>query len=130
MRASVANGVAHGMPRSSAHKEAAWTLIAYLSGPEGQRRLAQSGTSIPARRDVAHSADFLGAGRPDVDRTVFLESLEIARPLPFTAGLARWGSDVLKALDRVWLGERTPTEALNEVAPSVDAVLAAAEEPS
>ncbi len=123
-RAAVANGVAHAMSASTAHRDAAWRLIAFLSGPEGQRLLARSGTSIPARRSVAESEDFLGAGRPGVDRSVFLWSMEFARTLPFTPGLARWGGEVIQALDRVWLQERTPQGAMREIQPTVDAILA------
>jgi multiple sugar transport system substrate-binding protein len=129
-RAAIANGVAHGISSSTRNLDAAWTLTAYLSGEEAQRLLATSGTSIPALRQVAESPDFLDAGRPDVDRGVFLESLTWARTLPFTPATARWGELVLKALDRVWLGEMTPREAMTEVAPEVNAVLAEASGPT
>ena len=122
-RAAIANGIAHSISAKSKHADAAWALVAFLSGEEGQRLLAESGTSIPAHREVAVSPAFLAAGRDDVDRRVFLDAMSTARTLPFTAGLARWAAEVLKALDRVWLGERSPREALEEVSPKVDAVL-------
>jgi len=125
-RAAIANGVANGISSSTRHARAAWALTTFLSGDEAQRLLAKSGTSIPALRRVAESPDFLNAGRPGVDRGVFLESLTWSRTLPFTPAAARWGELVSKALDRVWLGEMTPREAMSEVAPKVDAVLAEA----
>jgi multiple sugar transport system substrate-binding protein len=123
-RAVVANGVAHAIATSSPHKDAAWKLVSFLSGPEGQRLLARSGTSIPALRSVASSPNFLGAGKAGVDRAVFLTSMASAHTLPFTPGLARWGGAVLQALDRVWLGERSPEAAMKEIEGKVNAVLA------
>lgn len=126
VRATVANGVAHAISSTTEHADVAWALVEFFSSPEGQRILARSGTSIPARRDVAESPAFLDAGRDDVDRGVFLRSMAYARTLPFTPAIARWGGEVLKALDRVWLGELTPRAAMTEVAPKVDALLARA----
>ncbi len=125
-RAAIANGVAHAISASTRHPDAAWRLTAFFSGEEAQRLLAKSGTSIPALKSVAESADFLEAGVPKVDRRVFLESLKWARTLPFTPATARWGEALLKALDRVWLGEQSPAEAMREVVPKVDAILASA----
>lgn len=123
-RAAVANGVANAISASSDHADAAWELVRFLSSAEGQRLLAASGTSIPARRSVARSDDFLAAGRPEVDRQVFLDAMDTARTLPFTPGLERWVVTVLKALDRVWLGEVTPGEAMRSVEDDVNEILA------
>jgi len=123
-RAAVANGVAHAISASSAHADAAWQLVRFLSSEEGQRLLAASGTSIPARRSVATSDDFLAAGRPEVDRQVFLDAMDTARTLPFTPGLERWVTTVVRALERVWLGEVGPEEAMRSVEDEVNETLA------
>jgi multiple sugar transport system substrate-binding protein len=124
-RAAVANGVANAISAGSGRPDAAWRLVAFLSGEEGQRLLARSGTSIPALKRVAESDDFLAAGRPDVDRRVFLRSMVYAETLPFTPGISRWARTALSALERVWLGEATPAEAMAAAASEVDAILAA-----
>jgi multiple sugar transport system substrate-binding protein len=123
-RAAVANGVSHAISATSDHADAAWELVRFLSSAEGQRILARSGTSIPARRSVAESDDFLAAGRPEVDRRVFLDAMDTARTLPFTPGLERWVVTVMKALDRVWLGELEPEAALRGVEDEVNEILA------
>jgi multiple sugar transport system substrate-binding protein len=124
-RAAVANGVANAISARSGHPESAWRFVTFLSGDEGQRLLARSGTSIPALKRVAESDDFLAAGRPDVDRHVFLRSMVYAETLPFTPGIARWAQAALSALERVWLDEVTPAEAMAAAAPEIDAILAA-----
>ena len=57
-------------------------------------------------------------------RRVFLDAMTTARTLPFTPGLERWVVTVLKALDRVWLGELAPGPAMAGIEDDVNAILA------
>ncbi|MBW4694293.1 MAG: ABC transporter substrate-binding protein [Lyngbya sp. HA4199-MV5] len=44
--------VAYVMNRKTKHKEAAWKLIAYLTGAEGMKAWAKQGLALPTRRSV------------------------------------------------------------------------------
>lgn len=45
--------VAYVMNRQSPHKQAAWTLIAYLTGKVGMEKWTSTGFALPSRRSVA-----------------------------------------------------------------------------
>lgn len=45
--------VAYVMNRQSLHKQAAWTLIAYLTGKVGMKQWTSTGFALPSRRSVA-----------------------------------------------------------------------------
>ncbi|MGI0487401.1 ABC transporter substrate-binding protein [Pantanalinema rosaneae CENA516] len=45
--------VAYVMNRQSLHKQAAWTLIAYLTGKVGMEKWTSTGFALPSRRSVA-----------------------------------------------------------------------------
>lgn len=45
--------VAYVMNRQSAHKKAAWELIAYLTGKEGMQKWTSTGFALPSRKSVA-----------------------------------------------------------------------------
>lgn len=49
---TMAYTVAYVMNRKTRHKEAAWKLIAYLTGKEGMKAWADQGLALPARRSV------------------------------------------------------------------------------
>jgi multiple sugar transport system substrate-binding protein len=44
--------VAYAMSKKSAHKQAAWELIAYLTGKKGMKAWAQGGLVLPSRKSV------------------------------------------------------------------------------
>lgn len=52
---------AHGVSSQSQHPREAYELVKFISGPEGQMLLAQSGLFVPCRRSVAFSDAFLKA---------------------------------------------------------------------
>lgn len=51
-RGTMAFTVAYVMNRQSKHKDAAWKLIAYLTGNEGMKAWAAQGLALPTRRSV------------------------------------------------------------------------------
>lgn len=50
--------VAYVMNRKTKHKEAAWKLIAYLTGSEGMNAWAKQGLALPTRRSVLASLGY------------------------------------------------------------------------
>lgn len=51
-KGTMAFTVAYVMNRKSKHKEAAWKLIAYLTGPDGMKAWSNQGLALPTRRSV------------------------------------------------------------------------------
>ncbi|MBW4582087.1 MAG: ABC transporter substrate-binding protein [Tildeniella nuda ZEHNDER 1965/U140] len=51
-KGTMAFTVAYVMNRKAKHKEAAWKLIAYLTGTEGMKAWAKQGLALPTRRSV------------------------------------------------------------------------------
>ncbi len=51
-RGTMAFTVAYVMNRQSKHKDAAWKLIAYLTGKQGMKTWATQGLALPARKSV------------------------------------------------------------------------------
>lgn len=79
-RASTLFTVAYCAHASTKNPELAWKLIKFLSSPEIQRDVANSGLAIPIRKSVAYSDAFLKASaivrnQPQVDSKVYLDAL-------------------------------------------------------
>ncbi|MCM3747229.1 sugar ABC transporter substrate-binding protein [Paenibacillus pasadenensis] len=68
---------------SSKKDEAAWTLMNWLSGAEGQIALAEQGQSVPANKQAA---DAYHAKDEGYNKQVFLDSQKYAIPVPFFDG--------------------------------------------
>ena len=84
-----ANGVftsGLGMSSASRHKDAAWKLMRFLLGPQGQRLISVSGLAIPARVSVAQSDAFIDPQKPGNDR-VYLDMVQHARPITWPGDL-------------------------------------------
>lgn len=77
------NGVfttAWAMSSASHHKDAAWTLLRFLAGAEGQRLISEQGLAIPAMISVAESPAFKDPQKPDNDE-VYLSTVQHALPI-------------------------------------------------
>jgi len=83
-----ANGIftsAWAMSANSKHPQAAWKLIRYLCGEEGQRLISEQGLAIPSMIRVAESKSFADpALKPDND-DVYLKAIPWARAIDWPA---------------------------------------------
>ncbi|MGE3798685.1 MAG: sugar ABC transporter substrate-binding protein [Thermomicrobiales bacterium] len=91
VEANVLHSDGIGMWSASPNKEAAWTFIEFLIGPQGQQILAESGRTVPSLRTLAESDAFLkgsqlasalGYSRAPDHASVFLRNIGLVRPLP------------------------------------------------
>lgn len=119
IKATIANGVANVMATTSKKPEKAWEFIKFLSGKEAQTALAKSGTSIPVRKSIAYSPVFLD-GHP-ANKKAVLDSIAFGRNYPTTAKLGEWlQAIVLREVDYIFMGKKSPREALTTAANLVD----------
>ncbi len=114
--------VAYCVARDSKHPDAAWKLVRFLTGIEGQKLVAKAGHAIPARRSVAYSPAFVNAlAERGIHNTVHLMPY-YERILVFN----HWGeiwTILNRALEPVWMGEKTAAEALKEAQKEIDELL-------
>ncbi len=68
--------VAYVMNRRARHKQAAWELIAYLTGKAGMRAWTSQGLALPSRRSVAAALQL----EADPLRSPFLAGVDYATP--------------------------------------------------
>ena len=81
-RAGILHSDAFCIASGSERKDAAWELVEYALGPEGQRTLARSGRTVPSLIAVSRSDAFLDASLPPRRAEVFLDGIPSIRPVP------------------------------------------------
>lgn len=86
------------MSKNSKNKDAAFELIEYLSGPEGQRELMKTGFNVPNQKSIARSDAFLVSDQPPYNNAVFVRAAEVQR-----------GGDWTYLPDDAWIEEWAPT---------------------
>ena len=117
---SVAYGSSLVIPRSSRHKDAAWSLIEYLSRPQVQQRFYDLLGDLPPRRSAWRSAALEG----DPKLRAFREQLERLSPTP---QVPEWEQIVNMMQDvaaRAIDGQLTIDQATAQMEAQADAILA------
>jgi multiple sugar transport system substrate-binding protein len=120
-RANIAGGAGFVIDRRSTHKEAAWTLMKFLTGPKGEAMLAESGVITPARRSVREDNIFLR--RQPYKATVFLNETENGRPVPNFPGVTAMDRLINEALAPLWRGEKPAADVVADLAPRLRQLL-------
>ncbi len=105
--------------RGSAHKDAAWALVQYLSDPVVQRRFYELVGDMPPRR----SAWAGGALSRDPKAQAFRLQLEHVKPTPPVPEWERIANEMQLAAARVIAGELSVDQACAELDRRVDAIL-------
>lgn len=77
-QATLAFTVSYSIGADSANPDAAWSLLSYLTGPEGMETWTSQGLALPSREDVPVPEG----------REALLAGAEYARPWSFTPGFA------------------------------------------
>ena len=122
-KAAPVNGLANVIYQQTKHPEAAWRLLKFLSGPLYQEKLAESGTSIPALKEIAYSDAFLKSHPKPKNIQVFLDQLEYAQPIDFTLQYSRWDLEFRKQLELAFLGQKPVEDACKDGERKVNEIL-------
>lgn len=115
---SIVGGENLVMLGNSEHKDAAWTFMQYMSTMEPQILMAQAGM-IPTLTAAANDEDALTA--PYI--AAYFEQLESTNPRTPNPNWAQIDEAVSLAFESVFREEKTATEALNDIAAQIDALL-------
>jgi multiple sugar transport system substrate-binding protein len=124
--ADYVGGAGYVMSASTKEKEAAWTFMQFLNGPDAQKIFSKGGGVVPARVSVQKSDTFLKAGPPGVNMQTFVTATSQGH-LNAAATIGPWqsemGTSVNKDLDTIWSGEAKPADQLKVVAANATAKL-------
>lgn len=114
-------GSCFSIPKGSRNVEAAWRLIKFFAGHEGQQILVSDGFSTPALKSIAASEYFL-SGLPDNDQA-FIKMVEESHPSVKTVNVIQIEGIYLHELDLMWLGKIKVDEAVRNADKRVNQVL-------
>jgi multiple sugar transport system substrate-binding protein len=117
--ASVAGGSSLVIFRSSAHKQAAWTLIEYLSQPAIQQRFYALLGDMPPRRSSWEGA----ALRDDPKAHAFREQMERMKPTPPVPEWERIANEMQLVAAQAIAGELTVDQATAKLDQRTDVIL-------
>ncbi|EGL83949.1 extracellular solute-binding protein family 1 [Caldalkalibacillus thermarum TA2.A1] len=115
--ATYAFTVAYVMGQNSAHKEEAFKLIEFLTGPEAQQITVEGGLALPSRMSLAE--DFI---EKYPEREAWVLGGDYARPYTLGLNFGRKNQIIDSAVEAVFLGQKTAEEALNEAQQEIDAL--------
>lgn len=122
IRAFGTGGSGYGIARGTKHPDAAWELVKYLAGPDGEAALARTGLAQPAIKRLAESPVWLD-GRKPAHKIITTRAVPFIVFQPFTPVWPEIVTKMNPELDLVWNGKETAAAAMARVQPQAQAVL-------
>jgi multiple sugar transport system substrate-binding protein len=103
----------YGMNPKTDNEEAAWILLNWLTGSEGQIALAEQGQSIPANKQAVDTYLAVDDG---YNKQVFIDSQKYAIPVPFFDGKEKLLWDIIpQKLSNPLSGKGDILQAINDI---------------
>lgn len=118
-KATTGGGGFLGVSKTSAHKDIAWDIIAFLSNAENQWEYASEGSFLPCRKDVNDRV--LKEGDPLMGQ--FAQALEFTRLTPAVPQMSGIANLLAEEIQYVLIGEKTPHEAAESLGERATALL-------
>ncbi|MCD9020845.1 ABC transporter substrate-binding protein [Cohnella silvisoli] len=113
-----------GIYSKSKHAEAAFELVKFLGGPEGQKEQSLMGFAIPSFKSMANTDVFLQPGQKPEHASVFIKAAENEIPGPWTnLPNAKWWDMLGQNIGPLWEGKVTATDLMNDLKPKIDAAI-------
>lgn len=103
--ATILHGDAYCMAEAGPAKDAAWAFIEFANSEEGQTILAESGRTVPSRKDVAASPAFLEPDKPPASSKVFIDTADTIRPVPVIPNWSRVEDEGDTILAEIFYGQ-------------------------
>lgn len=126
-RVSIVNSVGFVIAKDTDYPEESWQFLKYLTGEAGQQKVTALGLGIPTLESIANSDAYLKQETKDIDHALFLETIEYSRTKPCFRGYTEWSTLIGDSMLAIWLGEADLEEALDEIVPKADEILAEAQ---
>jgi multiple sugar transport system substrate-binding protein len=113
--------VGFGIYSKTKQADAAYKLVEYLGGPEGQKEQSLLGYAIPSFKAMANTDIFLQPGQKPEHASVFIKAAQSQIPGPWTnLPNAKWWDMVGQNLGPMWEGKKSATDLMNELKPKID----------
>jgi len=120
IRAFSTGGSGYAITKGSKKKEAAWKLVTYLAGKQGQIELAKTGLAQPAMIKIAESEYFLD-NKPPKHKDIVLKGVKY---VVFAPLMSEWEeinvSSIAPAFDKIWSGKEKAAKILKEIVPEIN----------
>lgn len=123
-RATSVNSAGLVIAGATQHADAAWEFVKYAVSASGQSNLTELGFAIPVLQSLAESPVFLEQNIAPIRQQVFVDALQYAHVKPVFRGYDEWASVVGDGLLPVWTGEISLDDAMADIIPQADDVLA------
>jgi len=123
-RATLVNSAGIVGSAATEHPDEVWQFIKFVISEAGQSKLTELGFAIPVLEKVATGPVYLEQAARG-DHEVFLDALAYAHTKPSFRGYEEWSAIVGEELSMVWTGEKSIEDALADIPPAADEVLAA-----
>lgn len=112
------------IPRGSKHKEAAWKFIKFAASSKELELMFKGRGRIPARISTAKSPAFYS----DKIMKVFIDQIPHGKSIPVAAGWQEASDKLAREIEKALKGDKSPADALNNAAKSVDNIIINANE--
>lgn len=125
-RISILHTSAFCINPATKNQEAAWKFAKYIGGPEGNKQFGLAGWAVPAYPAVIKELGW----ESDPLEKVWIDTIQYATVTPCFMRTTAWDqadTELANALESIWLGQATAEEALKQVAPVMDGILASAD---
>ena len=101
-----------GINATSAHPDAAWSLVRFLAGAEAQRSFARTDLIVPFRTEILMDPAFLEPNRRPLERTVLRQAIEQMMQSPAHPGSKAWHTLTGPQILAVRRGEKSAADYL------------------
>ena len=123
-RATGVGGANLAVMASCEHKEAAWTFIEWMTGPDVNLRWSTSTGYLPLRRSVVLSDGYEAYLQQEPRARIILEQMDVARVRPNIPAYAAGSREVGLAIEEALFSDADPAVVLEAAAEKVDLILA------
>ncbi|GAB4527564.1 MAG: ABC transporter substrate-binding protein [Anaerolineae bacterium] len=116
---SASGGFALSIPTGAENPDAAWEFIKCATSPAAQASWARDTYAIPSDIEAANDPVLLA----DPNWAFFIEAMETSVANPLVAEYPNWGEQLAQRYERIWQGELSPEQAVEEAQSAVDEVV-------
>lgn len=109
------------MPAGGKNKEAAWKLIEFAAGPQGQTVMTQIGRLVPSLKAIAESPVFLDPKAKPANSKVWLETP--LRSVPVTKNWPAVETAITKELEKAYYGVQPVKDAVQTAGKQAETLL-------
>lgn len=123
---------AYSIAKTTRQKDAAWTLVKYLTGKKAQQAVAASGLAVPSRKSIAYSSEFLDSAEIEanqrklnnrINHKVFLDGVEYGKLPPSHPNWLKIRDKLSMWFQTVFIGTRPAKEVLRKTQPRFEAMM-------